>query len=54
MTINLTRRLMLTGAMGSSIAGAAACVSSVGAVKPAVAEAAFPATTKHDPYLLGP
>lgn len=54
MALNVTRRLMLTGAMGSSIAGAAACVSTVGAVKPAVAEAAFPPAANIDPYLLGP
>ena len=55
MSLNLTRRLMLTGAMSSSIAGAAACASSVGAVAPAVAaEGAFPPKTSIDPYLLGP
>lgn len=54
MTINLTRRLMLTGAMGTSIAGAAACVSSVGSATPAAAEGAFPPAPTIDPYLLGP
>ena len=56
MALDLTRRLMLTGAMGTSIAGAAACVSSVGSVTSAAAEAegAFPATKVADPYLLGP
>ena len=56
MTLNLTRRLMLTGAMGSSIAGAAACVSSVGTATTAAAEAegAFPVKAGIDPYLLGP
>jgi histidinol-phosphate aminotransferase len=54
MTINLTRRLMLTGAMGTSIAGAAACVSSVGSATPAAAEGAFPPAPAIDPYLLGP
>ena len=54
MTLNLTRRLLLTGAMGTSIAGASACVSSVGSTTQAAAEGAFPPAPAIDPYLLGP
>jgi len=49
MAVNLSRRLMLTGAMGASITGAAACASNVGATGPAIAEAAFPPSAVPDP-----
>ncbi|MDJ0920034.1 MAG: histidinol-phosphate transaminase [Henriciella sp.] len=54
MAFDISRRLMLTGAMGASIAGASACATSTSAVSAATAEAAFPPSAVPDPYLLGP
>ena len=54
MAFDISRRLMLTGAMGASVAGVSACMNTTGAVAPAVAEAAFPPEKVADPYLLGP
>ena len=56
MSLIISRRLMLTGSMGASIAGVAACASSVGNTLSAVAEeeGAFPPVPGIAPDLLGP
>ncbi|MEL6284676.1 MAG: histidinol-phosphate transaminase [Pseudomonadota bacterium] len=55
MSFNLSRRFLLTGAAGATMAGAAACTSTTVAA-PLAAEEAFPPEnfTPSDPYLLGP
>ncbi|MEM6626483.1 MAG: histidinol-phosphate transaminase [Pseudomonadota bacterium] len=59
MAFDVSRRLMLRGALGASAAGVAACTttgtSAMTGAAPAVAEAAFPPEAAvADPYLLGP
>lgn len=52
MAFDISRRFVLTGAMTASAAGLAACATP--GTKMTNVDAAFPATTTPDPYLLGP
>ena len=56
MAYDISRRLLLSGATGLSIAGATACASSPAKLAVASSEAAFPPekVAVENPYLLGP
>ncbi|MEM7766777.1 MAG: histidinol-phosphate transaminase [Pseudomonadota bacterium] len=56
MAFDISRRFLLTGAAGASLAGAAGCASSAAGAVAVAPEAAFPPENYavDDPYLLGP